>query len=150
MRVVLNHNLVISGALTLLTAPVPTLPVGRLTFNLPSTTFAGVSPMAFTIGVDSAPFAAQVTWVDAHGNAAKVDGPTVWSSSVSTIATVAANTTDSTKATVTLTGTMGDVQIKASADADLGTGTQTIVATGDVTVVAGAAVAGTITFQSPA
>ena len=95
--------------------------------------------------------AAQVTWVDAHGHPAVVDGATVWTSGDPTIVQVTVDAADSTKATVAVVGGMlGTVQVSASADADIGSGTQTIVATGNVTVVAGTAVAGTIQFTPPA
>jgi hypothetical protein len=86
----------------------------------------------------------QVSYVDSGGNPATVDGPVVWSSSDTTLVGVAADTTDSTIVTVTPVGPTGQVQITATADADLGAGVQSLITIADITLVAGEAVAGTI------
>jgi hypothetical protein len=89
---------------------------------------------------------AKVAWVDAGGNPATVDGPTAWASSDTAIATVEANATDSTEAQVVSVGPIGPAQLQATADADMGSGVQTITAMLDLTVIAGQASAGTITL----
>lgn len=105
--------------------------------------------MAITLP-DDAPINVQVKWVDAHGHAAVVDGPTTWASSDATVMTVVSNATTSTQATISAgTGNLGSAQLTASADANLGTGVQNITAMADVTVVAGTAVAGTIEVVPP-
>lgn len=90
----------------------------------------------------------KVAYVDAQGHPAKVDGPVTWSSSDNAIATVTVDAADSSKATVAPSSAAGSVlgqaQITAEADADLGAGTRTLITTFDVEVVAGAAVKGTI------
>jgi len=91
----------------------------------------------------------QVAWTDAKGNPAQVDGPTSWNTSDQNIAGVDADGTDSTKARVTPGANIGNAQVSASADADLGQGVTTITCLMDVTVVAGQAVAGTITPAGP-
>lgn len=88
--------------------------------------------------------AVAVAYVDAKGNAAAVDGDCVWESSDENIVTVAADPADSTKAAITPVGPVGQAQISVTADADLGTGTREIITTADIDVVAGEAVAGTI------
>ena len=93
---------------------------------------------------DDLPITVKVTWVDSHGHAAKVDGATTWTSGDTAIFTVAADSTDSTIATLTAAGNLDTAQLTASADADLGSGTTTITAMADITVIAGSAVAGTI------
>jgi hypothetical protein len=100
--------------------------------------------MAYTLPADML-INVQVAYVDTHGNPAKVDGDVSWASSNDSIATVAADSGDSTIARVTAAGTLGQAQITATADADIGDGTREIITTMDVTVVAGEAVAGTIT-----
>jgi len=100
--------------------------------------------MATTMGVGQT-FNAVVSWVDASGNPAQVDGPTTWASSDPTTVSVTADGTDSTKSSGTGL-VVGTAQITASVDADLGSGVRTITAMGDITVIAGEAVAGTITF----
>jgi Big-like domain-containing protein len=87
----------------------------------------------------------QVSYIDAGGNPAEVDGEVSWSSSDDTIATVTVDSADSAKALVRAVGAIGQVQISATADADLGEGTREIITPMDVEVVAGEAVAGTIT-----
>jgi hypothetical protein len=87
----------------------------------------------------------KVTYVDAANNPAAVDGPVVWSSSDDALATVLADSVDSSLVTVTPVGPIGQVQITATADADLGTGVRSLVTISDITLVAGEAVAGTIT-----
>src|SRR5215469_11276025 len=90
---------------------------------------------------------AQVSWVDAAGNPAPVDGATGWVSSDSTIVTVTVNAADSTMATVTAPGPIGPAQVQATADADMGSGVQTITAVLDLSVIAGQAVGGVITLS---
>ena len=74
----------------------------------------------------------KVEYQDAKGNAATVDGDVVWSSS------------DTNVATITPGDALGQVQITATADADLGDGVVEIICTMDVTVVGGQAVIGVI------
>lgn len=91
----------------------------------------------------------QVAYVDSHGNPAAIDGEVTWDTSDSNIATVETDTADSTRATVVPNGQVGQVQVTCTADADLGEGTREIITTMDVDVVAGEAVAGTITPVGP-
>lgn len=86
----------------------------------------------------------QVSYVDAGGNPATVDGPVVWSVSDTTLLTAVADTTDSTLVTITPVGPVGQVQLTATADADLGAGTKSLITVADISLVAGEAVAGTI------
>lgn len=89
--------------------------------------------------------AVQVAYVDSKGNPAEVDGEVSWDTSDPNLATVETNVADSTQATVTPGGTVGQVQVTCTADADLGSGVREIITTMDVDIVAGEAVAGTIT-----
>ena len=86
----------------------------------------------------------QVAYVDASGNPAVVDGPVKWSSSNDASLTVAPETPDGLTATVGAVGPIGQAQVTATADADLGAGVRSLVTTMDVTIVAGEAVTGTI------
>jgi hypothetical protein len=97
--------------------------------------------MAYTLPTDKK-VDVKVSYQDAKGNAATVDGAVTWDTSDTAICGVAPRG-DSTEATLT-PGTVGNAQISATADADLGEGVTTIVCTMDVTVVAGQAVVGTI------
>jgi hypothetical protein len=87
----------------------------------------------------------QVAYVDANENPAEIDGEVTWSSSNDTIVTVEVDPSDSTMAVVAAIGPVGQVQVTATADADIGEGTRTLITPMDVEAVAGEAVAGTIT-----
>jgi hypothetical protein len=84
----------------------------------------------------------QVAYVDKGGNPAAIDGEVTWSSSNDAIVSVSSQGPDI--ANVMAMSTLGSAQVTASADADLGAGTRTLLTLLDVTVVAGEAVAGTI------
>ena len=85
----------------------------------------------------------KIDFVDANGNPAKVDGAVAWTSSNAAVGSVLADTTDSTRAFVDSLA-VGDYQVNATADADLGTGVRELVTFFDVTAVGAEAVAGTI------
>lgn len=91
----------------------------------------------------------QVSYIDSHGNPATVDGDVTWDTSDSNIATVETDTGDSTHATVIPDGQVGQVQVTATVDADLGEGIRELITTMDVEIVAGEAVAGTISPVGP-
>lgn len=99
--------------------------------------------MSYTLAVGTQVHV-QVSYVDAAGNPATIDGDVSWSSSDETIATVMADAGDSTKAIVRAVGKLGQAQITATADADLGEGVRALITPMDVEIVAGEAVAGTI------
>jgi hypothetical protein len=86
----------------------------------------------------------EVSYVDNKGNPASVDGEVAWTSSNSEIAEVTVDPADSMTATVQAIGGIGDAQITATADADLGEGTKELVTFLDMHVIPGEAVAGTI------
>ena len=86
----------------------------------------------------------QVSYVDAAGNPAVVDGSVHWETSDESIATITVDAGDSTIVTVMPAGDLGQVQIRAVADADLGSGVRNLVTIADITVVVGEAVAGVI------
>jgi hypothetical protein len=94
-------------------------------------------PIVYKIGL-------QVAYVDAGGNPAVVDGDVAWSSSDPTILVITVDPSDSTTCVITSTDNIGQVQVTAIADADLGSGVRQLTTLCDVTVVAGEAVAGTI------
>jgi hypothetical protein len=93
---------------------------------------------------DDKKVAVKVSYVDARGKPAKVDGAVTWSSSDDAIVSVVVDPADSTKATVTPTDNLGQAQVTATADADLGTGSRELITLLDVEVVGGEAVKGTI------
>jgi hypothetical protein len=99
--------------------------------------------MAYTIPVSHS-VELQISYVDAHGNPAVVDGEVTWLSSDENVAGVVADASDSTRATLESGTGAGQAQITATADADLGSGSREIVTLMDVSVIPGEAVAGTI------
>lgn len=111
------------------------------------TTIAGITVkgtnMSYTLP-DDKQVQVQVSYVDSKGHPASVDGDVQWASSDDTVCTVTADTTDSTLAMITPAANLGNVQITATADADLGAGVSNIITPVSISVVAGQAVAGTI------
>lgn len=92
-----------------------------------------------------------VAWKDKGGNIVKVDGPTEWKSSDDTVLQVTVATGNPLIANLFAPGPVGNAQVQATADADLGEGFKAVTATYDVQVISGEAVGGEITFtQSPA
>ncbi len=90
---------------------------------------------------------ASVSYVDDLGNAAVVDGPTVWSTSDAAVATVA----DDGAGNVTISCVaVGACQIATHADADLGSGVRELVGMADLVVVAREAVAANIVLSKAA
>ena len=85
----------------------------------------------------------KVSYYDAKGNPAKVDGDVAWASSDETIARITVGE-DTMTCMVYPVDQLGTAQISATADADLGEGVTEIITTGNIEVVAGQAVSGTI------
>lgn len=100
--------------------------------------------MAYTLPNDKA-IKVKVAYVDSKGNPAVVDGDVHWNSSNSSIAAVVVDADDTSNAVVAAATQLGQVQITATVDADLGAGVRALITIMDVEVVAGEAVAGTIT-----
>ena len=112
--------------------------------------WTGGQDMSYTLPGDKQ-VGLQIAYVDANGNPAPVDGAVQWESSTPEIADVVPISplppgAPEGGAVTLVPGTKtGNVQVSATADADLGSGISTITTLLDVTVVAGQAVAGTIT-----
>jgi hypothetical protein len=141
-------RLEVGGALTLYLAPPPT-PAPEIlvyvTARYGAFVVKGEGNMAFTLPVGMQ-VQVQVGYADAAGNVATVDGDVVWTSSDDNIATVTVDPSDSTMCTISATQGVGAAQVTATADADMGAGTTSLVTLLDLTVVAGEAVAGTISI----
>jgi hypothetical protein len=114
-----------------------------LTLTYEGFTITAKGNVMYTLPVDHL-VKMQVSYVDAAGNPATVDGPVHWESSDESIATIAVDAQDSTIVMVRPAGDLGQVQVRAIADADPGTGVRSLMTVADITVVAGEAVAGTI------
>ena len=110
--------------------------------------------MAYTLPADKQ-VRLQIAYVDSNGNPAKVDGAVTWESSDDGIARleplvptqVDPNTPEGGVVMLVPGDQVGNCQISAHADADMGDGARPLVTLLDVTVVGGEAVAGTITPQ---
>lgn len=137
-------SLILGGSLELILRPPPPDIVSKVTVRMGSWTATSWGPhMAYTLPSGMKTEVA-VAYVDGHGNPATVDGDVTWASSNDTLVTVEVNSADSTRCMVTTAGPLGTSQVTATADADLGNGTRSLVTLLDFTVVAGEAVAGTI------
>ena len=115
----------------------------RLTITDGSTRVTAKGDVMYTMPIQYG-VGLQVTYVDAGGNPAAVDGPVAWSTSDASIVSIQVDTTDTTKCSIASGQNVGQAQISATADADLGAGVRNLVTLLDVTIVAGEAVAGTI------
>jgi hypothetical protein len=134
----------LGGTLKFVDEPSDSRPGVRVTIRYGGLTLtAWGDAMAYKLPNDKV-IAIQVAYVDSKGNAAEVDGDVTWDTSDPEVATVETDTGDSTAAVVVPSGKTGQVQVTATADADLGEGTREIITTMDVEIVAGEAVAGTI------
>lgn len=105
--------------------------------------------MAYTLAADKKVELA-ISYVDANGNPASVEGAVQWDSSNPAIAAIEPSTSTPAPGVASVVwlvpGTaVGNCQVSAKADADLGTGVREIVTLLDVTVVGGEAVSGVIT-----
>jgi hypothetical protein len=105
----------------------------------------GVAPMLQLTNTQQCGLA--VSAVDRKGNAARVDA-IVFSSSDVSVATVAADDLDASKALVKAVAP-GTAQINVTADADLGDGVAPLSGTLDIVVVAGQAVGFVINTGTP-
>lgn len=106
-------------------------------------TVKGQSPMSYTLPVGMQ-VNLSVSYVDARGNPAQVDGETSWSGTDDSIAIVNQNPDDSTKCIV-MAQDIGQMQVTCRADADVGEDVDEIMGTLDIEVVAGKAVSVQIT-----
>jgi hypothetical protein len=97
----------------------------------------------YTLPVDHA-VNMQVSYTDAKGNPATIDGEVEWTSSDDALIEVEVDETDSTKCKAMPVGPLGQVQVTATVDADLGDGVRNLITTCDIQIVGGEAVAGSI------
>jgi hypothetical protein len=115
----------------------------RLTIWYEQFTITAEGDVMYTLAADHL-VTMQVSYVDAAGNPAKVDGAVVWASSDETIITLDVDLGDSSICRATPVGPVGQAQVTATADADLGSGVKNLITVADIQIVGGEAVAGTI------
>jgi hypothetical protein len=109
-----------------------------------TTTHTGATKMAYTLPSDKM-VELSIAYVDANGNAASVDGAVAWDSSDEGIAAIEPVAPDGSTVMLVPGTKIGNCQVSAKADADLGAGVRELITLLDVTVVGGEAVAGVIT-----
>jgi len=91
---------------------------------------------------------ADLSYVDAKGNPAAVDGAPVWSTDRPDLVTLTV-APDGLSADIAAVGPLGAAQIVVDADADLGEGTVPLKTIGSIEVIGSEAVSGTINFGAP-
>jgi hypothetical protein len=136
-------EIVFSNALQIMQVPMPR---GRALLSITFEQFtikAEGTYIMYTLPVDHTVLM-QISYVDAKGNPATIDNEVSWQSSDDTIVTVTADAGDSTICRVNPVGSIGQVQVTATCDADLGEGVRNLVTLCDIEIVGGEAVAGTI------
>lgn len=135
-------ELVLGGTIKLVAREIEDESGCFLTISYDGFTITAEGDVMYTLPVDKQ-VKCKVSYVDSAGNPATVDGPVKWTSSNDGIARVWSDEETSQEAVVAPVA-VGQVQIVAAADADLGEGTRALLTTMDITVVAGEAVAGVI------
>jgi hypothetical protein len=137
-------EMVVGGTLKLLLREIDERAGCFITLSLGSFSItARGDQMAYTLASDMQVLV-RVSYVDGNNNPATVDGDVTWESSDNAIAMVIPNTDDSFEATVRPGTEIGQVQISATADADLGEGVRELITLMDVSVVSGEAVSGVL------
>lgn len=104
--------------------------------------------MATLVLTDMQKVALAVSFVDGAGNPAPVDGAPVWATSDTALLDVVA-AADGLSAVATAVGPLGTAQVSVTADADLGSGVETLVGTLDVNIVPDKAVSVNIAAGTP-
>ena len=143
-------ELVLAGTLKLLAREIDERSGAYFSATIDRITISGkADTMAYTLPADKV-VDVRVSYQDANGNPAVVDGPVQWESSNTAIATPQADASDSQLARISPGTQIGNCQISCTADADLGAGIRQLITTMDITVVGGEAVAGSIEPTGPA
>lgn len=87
-----------------------------------------------------------ISFVDAKGKPAKVDGVPTWSVDDATIVDSVTPAADGLSAVLHITDTTGATNLTVDADADLGSGVTDVIVVDTISVIPGDAVAGNLTF----
>lgn len=110
-----------------------------------SFSFNGDAHMAFTLPDDKTAVAT-LTTVDAKGNPAPVQAVS-WESSDPSILEVTADPVEPSKASIKPVGPLGQAQVRANLDPDTTMTGDEFIVLGDIEVVAGKAVSGTVSIS---
>jgi hypothetical protein len=117
-----------------------------VTLNGVVLTFKG--DFAMILPIDKKLVGCTVSYVDAAGNAAIVDGAPVWATDRPDLLVVTA-AVDGMSCDISPVGPLGSAQVTVTADADMGDGMRELITLGTIDCVAGEAVGGTINFPEP-
>jgi hypothetical protein len=142
--ITVNVNLNVGGTLTLsmVPAPLPPPPLKAVfTVTFEGFQVKGDAPMAYTLPVDKMVVVA-VQYADTGGNVVDLpQGNVHWETSESTILNVQPDASDDQQCSLTPAGAVGNAQVTCTGSNPDGS---QVIATLDITVVAGDAVSGTI------
>ena len=86
----------------------------------------------------------QISYVDASGNPATVDSEVQWTSSDEALLTLEVDPGDGKVCRAMPVGGVGQVQVSATCDADIGEGVRELITLCDIEIVGGEAVTGSI------
>ena len=137
-------EIVFTNPLKIMEVPAPALGHAEITIAFDQFTItAEGNHVMYTLPVDHTVLM-QVAYVDAKGNPATIDGEVTWSSSDASVIAAQVDSNDSTICRAIPAGSVGQAQITATCDADLGDGVRELLTLCDIEVVGGEAVAGTI------
>src|SRR5882672_5640619 len=135
-------EIVFGNALQIMEVPAPALGHAQITLKFDQFTITAEGDhVMYTLPVDHTVLM-QVAYVDAKGNRATIDGEVSWQSSDESTIMVTVDASDSTICRATPVGSVGQAQVIATVDADLGEGTRTLITLCDIEVVGGEAVTG--------
>lgn len=120
----------------------------RFTVHLDGATLTFTGDFSMLLPIDKRLLGCTISYVDAAGNAARVDGVPVWDTDRPDLIALVP-TVDGMGCDIAPIGPLGNAQITVTADADLGEGVRSLVTLGTIECVAGDAVGGTINFPEP-
>jgi hypothetical protein len=120
----------------------------RFTVHLDGATLTFTGDFSMLLPIDKQLIGCTISYVDAAGNAAVVDGAPVWATDRADLLSLTP-TSDGMGCDIVPVGPPGSGQITVTADADLGEGMRELVTLGMIECVAGDAVAGVINFPEP-
>jgi hypothetical protein len=120
----------------------------RFTVHLNGATLTFTGDFSMLLPIDKQLLGCTISYVDAAGNAALVDGDPVWATDRPDLLSLVP-AEGGMGCDIIPVGPLGSAQITVTADADLGEGMKEILTLGTIECVAGEAVGGVINFPEP-
>lgn len=120
----------------------------RFTVRLDGATLIFHGDFDMLLPIDKKLVGCTIAYVDAAGNAARVDGAPVWGTDRPDLFSLVP-AENGMSCDILPLGPLGSGQITVTADADLGDGVKSLVTLGQIETVAGEAVGGVINFPEP-